>query len=179
MSAFTTAFVDHEILARGPAGTVESAVRARLTATPQARILIFDDVSGMVRDLGPPKDAHAPPSQAPTPPPGRGRPKLGVTAREVTLLPRHWDWLSTQRGGASAALRRLVEAAAKEPVDGRLARQEAAYRFMTALAGDLPAYEEAVRALFRDEAARFVALTAAWPPDVSAFARALAFAEER
>src|SRR3546814_13839563 len=87
-------------------------------------------------------------------PRGRGRPKLGVTAREVTLLPRHWDWLAAQPGGASVALRKLVEQAMRDDRQTRRAAQEAAYRVMTALAGDLPGYEEAIRALFAGDRPR-------------------------
>ena len=99
---------------------------------------------------------------------GPGRPKLGVVAREVTLLPRHWDWLNGQSGGASVALRRLVDEARKASGgrDEKRARQEAAYRFMTAMAGDEAHYEEATRALFAGDAGRFEAATADWPQDV-------------
>lgn len=132
-------------------GTVEE-VRARLTSPPTAE-----------------PEAEAPPR-------GPGRPKLGVVAREVTLLPRHWDWLNTQPGGASVALRRLVEAA-RRSTDGsariRLAR-EAANRFMTAMAGDLPGFEEATRALFAGDRDRFEAETANWAPDVRDHSRRLA-----
>lgn len=115
-------------------------------------------------------------SPASTTPRGRGRPKLGVIAREVTLLPRHWEWLNGQPGGASVALRRLVEAAraANGNKDRVRAAQEAAWRFMTALAGDLAGYEEATRALYASDAARFNALLAGWPADVRDYAATLA-----
>jgi len=98
----------------------------------------------------------------------RGRPALGVVAREVTLLPRHWEWLAAQPGGASVALRKLVEAARRDHRDRDIQRQaqERAYRFMSAMAGDLPGYEEAIRALFADDQARFAGLVAPWPADV-------------
>lgn len=110
----------------------------------------------------------APDPSLPEPVRGRGRPKLGVIAREVTLLPRHWDWLATQPGGASVALRKLVETARKTHADQdrlRLA-QERAYHFMLAIAGDLPGYEEATRALFAHDEPNFHRLIASWPPDV-------------
>jgi uncharacterized protein len=109
-------------------------------------------------------------------PRGRGRPKLGVVAREVTLLPRHWDWLNSQSGGASVALRKLVEAArlASDDKDRMRRAQEALYRFMTSLAGNLPGYEEATRALYAGDAARFEASIAQWPTDVRAHAMSLA-----
>ena len=84
-------------------------------------------------------------------------PKLGVVAREVTLLPRHWQWLGSQPGGASVAIRKLVEAArrANQEVDQRRQTQEAAYHFMSAMAGNLPNFEEASRALFANDRGRF------------------------
>ena len=99
----------------------------------------------------------------------RGRPKLGVTAREVTLLPRHWDWLATQPGGASASLRRLVEAARKADGDGgdRRARVDATYRFASVMAGDRPGFEEAMRALYAGDRAAFEQLASAWPKDIA------------
>jgi hypothetical protein len=118
----------------------------------------------------------------PTPPAGGargpGRPKLGVVAREVTLLPRHWEWLGAQPGGASVALRRLVEDARRGSADADRVRRarEAAYRFMSAMAGNEPGFEEATRALFAGDAERYEATTAAWPADVRAHARRLAAA---
>ena len=110
---------------------------------------------------------------------GRGRPKLGVVAREITLLPRHWDWLAAQPGGASATLRRLVENAKRDGgAEGRRrAAREAAYRFLSAVAGNLPGYEEALRALFAGDAARFETQMADWPKDVRAYALRLAHCE--
>jgi len=109
---------------------------------------------------------------------GPGRPKLGVVAREVTLLPRHWEWLAQQSGGASVALRRLVEEARRANKDKDRVRQaqEAAYRFIAAMAENKPHYEEVARALFAGDAARFEAWTASWPADVRDHARRLATA---
>jgi hypothetical protein len=98
-----------------------------------------------------------------------------VVAREITLLPRHWEWLAAQPGGASVALRKLVEQALRAdsgPAD-RKAMQEAAYRFMSSMAGDLPGYEEAIRALFADDRQGFEIHVAKWPEDVGAYARRL------
>ena len=105
----------------------------------------------------------------------RGRPRLGVVAREVTLLPRHWDWLGAQPGGASVALRKLVEAARREHAvqDLRREHQERAFRFLGALAGDMPDFEAATRALFADDAAGFERASAGWPADVRGYAMAL------
>lgn len=120
--------------------------------------------------------AAAPPE--PEAPRGPGRPKLGVIAREVTLLPRHWEWLNSQPGGASVTLRKLVEEARRANADKDRVRraQESAYRFMSAMAGNQPGFEEATRALFADKPERFQELTARWPADVRDHARKLAAA---
>lgn len=139
-------------------------------------LLVFDDVTGAQVDYPWPADfSPAQPDVAedePTAPAatGVGRPRLGVVAREVTLLPRHWQWLAQQRGGASAALRRLVDEARKADAQGcaqRLAK-ESGYRFMSAIGGDLPGFEEATRALFANDAAGFSRQIAPWPTDVQA-----------
>ena len=169
-----TVFVGDRLLARGDLGRVARAAHEHAEAQPAA----FDDATGRAIDLdlrGSAEDAAARVSPQPAKP-SRGRPKLGVTAREVTLLPRHWDWLSDQPGGASATLRRLVDEARRRSGGADAARQaqEAAYRVMTALAGDLPGYEEAVRALFALDAARLSDEISAWPQDVAAYVRELA-----
>lgn len=99
---------------------------------------------------------------------GPGRPRLGVVAREITLLPRHWEWLGKQTGGASVALRKLVDEAKRmnEARDRARTAQESAYRFMSAMAGNQPAFEEAMRAFFANNAERFEALVMEWPVDV-------------
>jgi len=177
-----TAFAGPALLAAGDLLAVARAVALH----PDARgLIILRDADGRPVDLdmrdGPDhavSDYHArtspPPAEAGKP--GRGRPKLGVVAREVTLLPRHWDWLATQPGGASAALRRLVEEARKSgdgPQQARTA-QAAAYHAMSALAGDLPDFEEASRALFAGDLDRLSDLAASWPPDIGAFVLRLA-----
>jgi len=107
---------------------------------------------------------------------GRGRPKLGVVSREVTLLPRHWEWLSNQPGGASVALRRLVEQARNNnsEQDKRRAAQDSAYRFLTVLAGDAPGYEEAIRLLYANDLDGLREIIASWPSDVARHAELLA-----
>src|SRR5262249_52417340 len=99
---------------------------------------------------------------------GRGRPRLGVVAREVTLLPRHWQWLGSQPGGASVALRKLVDLARRthQTADRKRARHDAAYHFMSAMAGNLENFEEAARALFTDDRKRFEEQIRGWPRDV-------------
>lgn len=102
---------------------------------------------------------------------GPGRPKLGVVSREVSLLPRHWEWLEEQPQGISATLRRLVdEAKKKNPGEQRARRgREAVSKIMTAIAGNLPGYEEATRALFAKDNARFAELVVAWPKDIERY----------
>jgi hypothetical protein len=124
-----------------------------------AGALIFDQQTGRVVDI----DPRFPPGEEAARP---GRPKLGVVAREVTLLPRHWDWLATQPGGASVALRKLVEGASRNPKAQARARRDAAYRFATALVGNAPGYEEAMRALYAGHGEDFAAHIEAWPADV-------------
>lgn len=177
-----TAFAGVDRLA---AGTLADVALAAKAAGSQDAILVFNDATGAVVDLdlrG--SDAEIVARLAPPEPAAetrnRGRPKLGVVAREVTLLPRHWDWLAAQPGGASQALRRLVDQARRADegrTDARL-RQEAAYRVLCVLAGNLPGFEEAVRALFANDRARFAALTAAWPLDVCTHAHKLAWNED-
>jgi hypothetical protein len=120
--------------------------------------------------------APAADDDAPAAPRGPGRPKLGVVAREITLLPRHWDWLAQQPGGASVAIRKLVEQARRGGEDKDRIRnaQEAAYRFMSVMAGNKPHYEEAMRALFAPDPVRFEKLIADWPADIRAHAAKLA-----
>ena len=166
-----TAFLGHRRIA---SGSLADIARAVLAAGPDAMPLVFDDATGAVVDIdtrGSEADVIARLTQ---PPRGRGRPSLGVQPREVTLLPRQWDWLAQQPGGASAALRRLVDAARRSPEAEARAAREAAYRFMAAIAGDLPGYEEALRALFAGDAAALAARMAVWPPDVRDHALKLA-----
>ncbi|MGK6306766.1 DUF2239 family protein [Variovorax sp. DT-64] len=173
-----TAFANFERIAAGPRAEVVAQLRAR---TDAQSVFVFDDSTGERLDLDLREDVRAA-SEGPAADEqatrGVGRPKLGVVAREVTLLPRHWDWLSRQPGGASVALRRLIDEARRVHADGdaQRASREAAYRFMSAIAGDLPGFEEAARALFAGEGARFAELVSAWPEDVRAYLQRLAAA---
>lgn len=176
MSTACTAFAGTSLFARGALIDVALAIKAAGDAVP---ILVFDDASGRVIDLdlsGSTADIVVRLGAAPEPARGRGRPKLGVVAREVTLLPRHWEWLGQQPGGASQALRRLIDAARKADGGATAAKasRERAYRFLHALAGDLPGYEEAIRALFAGDSAGLAARMADWPPAVRAYALHLA-----
>ena len=149
-----TAFSGFDHVASGPLPEVyQSSLRTENT-------LIFDRDTGRVVDI----DPRFPPSADEGPKPGR--PKLGVVPREVTLLPRHWDWLATQPGGASVALRKLVEEASRNPKAQLRQRRDAAYRFATALVGNAPGYEEAIRALYAGHKDEFAAHIEAWPADV-------------
>jgi hypothetical protein len=177
-----TAFAGARQLATGDLLAV-----ARAAAASDALVVILEDASGRTVDLdlrgGPEQAAAAHPSVsgAPplAPPKGRGRPRLGVVAREVTLLPRHWDWLATQPGGASAALRRLVEEArrATDGADRQRQARDALYRAMSTLAGDLPGFEEATRALFAAADSRFDEIVARWPGDIAGYLARLSAVE--
>lgn len=178
-----TAFEGTKQIASGYLWQVASQVQTKSIRSNLEPMLIFDDLTGQVIDLdlrgltGAEAPSHAEP--APTEEPARrpGRPKLGVVAREVTLLPRHWDWLATQPGGASVALRKLVEEAKRTSKDKDRLRsaQEAAYRFMSAMAGNELGFEEAARALFAGNRECFTKIAEAWPVDVGNHAKKLAF----
>lgn len=170
-----TAFAGHQRIAAGTYADVAEALAAQ--ALPAGSFLVFDDATGTQVDYPWPVGyAPQPPVQAdsddePPAAPSVGRPKLGVVAREVTLLPRHWEWLGQQRGGASAALRRLVDEARSAHASADQMRQakEASYRFMSAIAGNLPGFEDASRALFAQDRAGFSSLIAHWPRDVQVY----------
>ncbi len=163
-----SAFLGDRLIATGSRDEVAAAVRK---ARSDASVLVFDNSTGMQIDLDP-RDIDTHRSDEPR---GRGRPKLGVVAREVTLLPRHWDWLAQQPGGASVALRKLVEDASRSPKERARAAASAAYKFMLAIAGDRQGYEEALRALFAGDRAKFKAQIASWPTDIRTHAMRLAF----
>jgi hypothetical protein len=185
------AFEGDRCIASGDLRDVARAAKEALIRRKDASILVFDtksgpidiDFRGSVDDVlarlpemsGTPdaaEDTAAPAARGP------GRPRLGVVAREVTLLPRHWQWLAQQSGGASVALRRLVDEARRANKDKDRVRQaqEAAYRFIAAMGENKPHYEEVSRALFAGDAGRFTAWTASWPADVRDHARRLAAA---
>jgi uncharacterized protein len=167
------AFAGSTRIAQGAIDDVARVVHGRHIAHEPAPVLIFDAATSASVDLDLRGDADeaaarararfAPSADEAR---GRGRPKLGVEAHEVTLLPRHWDWLRTQPGGASVALRKLVEAASRDPKELRRRAQDCAYRFMSAIGGDLPAFEEAARMLFAGDGAGFAGQIAGWPTDI-------------
>jgi hypothetical protein len=163
----------------GGGSLAEAAQAAKIAYDAgEPHLLIFDDQTGRPVELdlrGSADDVtrRLPPVAGPARNPTRGRPKLGVTAREVTLLPSHWEWLAAQPGGASAALRRLVDEARRAGPDLAQEASDAAYRVMSALAGDAPQFEEASRAFFGKQYETFEALTQAWPADIGAYVRQL------
>ena len=171
-----TAFLDGNRLTTGPLHEVAVAVLRSQQAQPEGHPLVFSDASGQSADLDLRGGEQAVTARytvaAPAPAPkGRGRPKLGVVAREVTLLPEHWDWLAAQPGGASVALRKLVHEARRKGGERNRTRQarDRAYHAMSTLAGDLAGFEEASRALFAGDHDRLVAQMTAWPPDVRTY----------
>jgi hypothetical protein len=176
-----TAFAGVRRIAAGELARVALQAKQTIDQGEQAPVLIFDDATSeqievdfrgtaedVLQRLAALDSAHAAIPMSQNTPVGPGRPKLGVVAREVTLLPRHWAWLSSQPGGASVALRKLVELArrANEQGDRLRLAQEATYRFMSVMAGDLPGFEEATRALFAKNHTRFDEQIAQWPVDV-------------
>ena len=177
-------------IASGDLREVARATKETLDRRKDASIIIFNgqtsatveiDFRGSVADVLarlPDNAGASTPAEdaAVSAPRGPGRPKLGVVAREVTLLPRHWEWLASQPGGASVTIRKLVEAASRTSEDKDRVRQaqEAAYRFMSTMAGNRPHFEEAIRALFASDAIRFEKLIAEWPVDIRDHAARLA-----
>jgi uncharacterized protein len=161
MGSTVTAFLAGRQIATGDRDAVAQAIKELLLAQDGA-VLVFEDETGRITDLDYREVAAR----------GAGRPKLGVQAREVTLLPRHWEWLAAQSGGASAALRRLVETARTAGRSQR-ERQDSAYRFMQAMCGDMLGYEEALRALYAARENDFLALVDSWPNDVGRYIRML------
>jgi hypothetical protein len=190
MTETFTAFEGVRRLTAGPLAEIAPVIQ-RAERHASEPIAIFSDATGRAIDLdlrgsvdemlawlatSTREAAHQEPSSEPR---GRGRPKLGVVAREVTLLPRHWEWLGAQPGGASVALRKLVDQARRANGDADRARaaRDAAYHFMSAMAGNLRNFEEASRALFADDRRKFTALIAAWPADIRDHVVRLAYAD--
>jgi hypothetical protein len=186
-----TAFAGDRLFAAGPAPEVALAIKAATAVNSDAALLVFDDRTGrqvdfdlrgsdeeIVTRLTPavPSGPAVPENNAAPARRSSGRPKLGVVPREVTLLPRHWAWLAEQPGGASVTLRKLVDAARNAEGGLGSARQarEAADRFMGAMLGNRPGYEEASRALYAGDRDRFMRLSEPWPADLRDHARRLA-----
>ena len=187
-----TVFQGTKRIAAGALAEAILAAKAAIDGGSTEAVMVLDDLTAERVEVDFRSDIDlilarlpkpAPTKPAPDAPRGRGRPKIGVVAREVTLLPRHWEWLGRQPGGASVALRKLVEEArhTHRHRDRVRQSQEATYRFMSIMAGDSAGFEEATRALFAGNHARFDALTGGWPTDIRDHAQRLAadaFAEE-
>ena len=176
-----TAFLEGRRLITGPLHAVAVAVLRAEQAQADGHPLVFSDASGQSADLDLRGGEEAVASRysvtaLPQVPKGRGRPKLGVVAREVTLLPEHWDWLAAQAGGASVALRKLVHEARRNGGERERTRRarDRAYHAMSTLAGHLAGFEEASRALFAGDHEHLLAQMAAWPEDVRAYLLQLA-----
>jgi hypothetical protein len=176
-----TAFAGTRHIATGDLASVAARAKALLDQDEGASVLILDDETCRVVEVdfrGTADDVagRLEPTSGKPEARGPGRPKLGVVAREVTLLPRHWEWLNAQPGGASVALRKLVEEARRsnEAKDRVRQSQEALYRFMSTLAGDEAGFEEASRALFAGDRNLFEALIRLWPKDLRDHAQRLA-----
>jgi hypothetical protein len=169
VSSNVTAFQSGREIASGERDAVTRLLKER-DPVERSSILVFEDETGRVTDLDYENVLQAVQR-------GAGRPKLGVQAREVTLLPRHWEWLARQPGGASGTLRRLVEEARRGGRSER-ERRDAAYHFMQASCGDWPGYEEALRALYKGEDGTFQSLIAGWPEDARRYIGKLLAAEQ-
>lgn len=176
-----TVFEGPRVLARGSLKDIALTLSSRDSTSAAQPVLIFDDSSGQPIDIdtrGTPAEILQRLNQHPLANSDTivrrapGRPKLGVVAREVTLLPRHWEWLSAQSGGASVALRKLVDEARRtnQTKDHVRSAHEATYRFMSSIAGNLPDYEEVLRALFANDLERFSKLVSTWPHDIREYA---------
>lgn len=190
-----TAFQKFRLFATGSLAEVAVEVKGASKRSSSESVLIFDDATGREIDVdtrGSEKDVRARYAAVPVKPTasdasvapvdqpaqarGPGRPKLGVVAREVTLLPRHWEWLNDQPGGASVALRKLVEEARRTsgPKDRERRARDAAYHFMSSMCGNFENFEEATRALYAGDITKLRSLTRPWPEDVRTYALRLA-----
>lgn len=169
MNETYAAFIGHRRIAKGSISAVLPRLKEVFDADPGQVVITFDEATGRQVDFDLRGTLEAVCDRCLPPSPGRGRPKIGVVSREVTLLPRHWDWLDAQPSGASAAMRRLVEEARLKSPSGLEAKKavEAVGWMLTSLAGDLPNYEEATRALYRKDFSTFLNLIVAWPGDVA------------
>jgi hypothetical protein len=173
-----TAFENSQLLAQGSLSEVVLKTKKRIGKSDNSSVLIFSDSTGKTMDFnfqGSERDVlkrlelyTSPESKSDQS--GPGRPKLGVISREVSLLPRHWEWLATQSGGASAVIRGLIEEAIKKSSSNPSIKQvqERAYRIMSVLAGDLAGYEESLRSLYKRDKKAFLLHTQSWPRDVRA-----------
>ncbi len=172
-----TAFSGTDLLVRGSLSEVLSRTKSLVDEEPSRPVLIFEDGSGRQVDFdftGTVKEVvdRARPK---LPANGPGRPRLGVVSREISLLPRHWEWLESRPEGCSGALRRLVEEAQKRDPEAehRAQARDAAHKFLWAIAGNYLHFEEVTRALYAGDHECMFSLMVDWPPDIRQHTRAL------
>ncbi len=178
-----TLFVGNLLEISGDIGVVIKRAKEFFDQKCNERIALFDDTTGNVIDVDYRGTLEDVLSRLPNHPmfaylnetvvkkSGPGRPKLGVVSKEITLLPRHWEWLGEQQGGASVTLRKLVEKARKESAESDNVRREmeSIGRFLTDMAGDLPDYEEVTRAYYAKNWGVFEKLIVDWPEDIKGY----------
>lgn len=171
-----TAFAGARQVATGDLTKVLTAVKKRADRGATDEPFLFEDATGKQVDFDLRGTLEKVLERVRPAPVGPGRPRLGVVSREVSLLPAQWDWLEAQPSGISATLRQLIEAARRKTPGAERARmaRDAAYRFMTAMAGDRPGFEEALRALYAGEKSTFEHHLRRWPADVRRHAERLA-----
>lgn len=165
-----SAFSGSRLLATGPLPVVLAAAYPFRDNSPSP-LLIFSHTDGHQADFnwqGTLEEviARASPAAVRT---GPGRPKLGVVSTEVTLLPRHWDWLNSQPARASGTIRRLVDQAMAREAGNEKRRREVLGTILWALAGNEPGFEEASRALYSGNIERLKTLVSAWSGSLGEF----------
>ena len=186
-----SSFTGYRHIASGPLRTVlkETKTFYDSTQTPDERnashhpenLLFFHhgdgrqldfDLSGSLEDVLSRIQTREPSPVDETPDkPGKGRPRLGVVSKEVTLLPRHWEWLSRQPASASATLRRLVSEASSRENTSSKAKAERLGTILWTLAGNLEGFEEASRCLHRLDFEGLFGFSDKWPGDLPGFIR--------
>ncbi len=177
-----TAFLESKIFAKGSLKDLVLKIKKHLGKNENNSILIFSDSTGNTLDFNFKgseteilKRLEMFVSQKPDEYSGPGRPKLGVISREVSLLPRHWEWLAAQSGGASVTIRRLIDESRKKSSTGESVKQvqEKTYKFLSVVAGDFEGYEEALRALYKRDREKFLKQMEKWPKDIQGYAMRL------
>ena len=168
-------------IGQGELTDVALAAHRFLRTHPDQSALILQDSTCQIIDLDLSGDeallerkANHYPIRSQAPVPDSKDPITG----EITLLPRHWQWLAEQGGNASATLRRLIDEARRDPkqkADNECRRrQQLTYRFCQALCGDFQGYEDALRALYAADKDSFKTHISTWPADFALRAEALA-----
>jgi|TARA_B110000879_G_scaffold21779_1_gene27840 hypothetical protein len=169
MSESVFAFAGEKLIAEGLTVEVKGKIQ---NLVDRQNVLVFDQDNGrqisLIFDQESASELSSSSEGRPALKNKPGRPKLGVVGREITLLPRHWEWLDGQRGGASATLRRLIDQCRAENMGQDMIRlaQDSTNRFIYAIAGNLSNFEEAVRALYGNNPDRFAECMRLWPADI-------------